>query len=311
MPGAAARRDIADRLAEAKLDGVHCHFLWTAIPVVAALGGRLPVTACAHGQDATGLLRLTDYRTALARTLPALAGLVTVGRFQMEALDPLGAPARRAVIPCGAPTALFAASPLPERAEGAPIRFLSVGRVTPEKGQIESLAAFERVVQAHPAAELVFVGDGPGRAALEAAVARSPARDRVALLGWRNEAEVAEVMAGCHVLLQHSLESEGGWIEGFGVTLTEDGAAGLALIASDAGGIPDQVEDGRNGLLHPPGDVEAQARAMLALAGDETRRRAMGAAAREVAQGFDSDRMTAKLEAFLLDAVRPGDEADG
>ncbi|HKK23745.1 MAG TPA: glycosyltransferase family 4 protein, partial [Pseudohaliea sp.] len=241
-------------------------------------------------------------RAALRRTLPELAGLVTVGRFQLDNLAPCGLPARRAAIPCGAPTALFAARPLPERAEGAPIRFLSVGRMSAEKGLFESLAAFEAVARDHPAAELVFVGDGPQRAALEAAAARSSAGDRVSFLGWRPAEEVAEIMAGCHVLLQHALEA-GGSMEGFGVTLTEGGAAGLALVASRLGGIPDQVESGRNGLLFAPGDVHAQAEAMLALACDEASRRRMGAAARETAAGFDSDLMAAKVEQFVLEAA--------
>jgi glycosyltransferase involved in cell wall biosynthesis len=310
MPGRAARADIAARLGEAGLDAVLCHFLWTAIPVAEALYGRLPAIGYAHGQDATGLLRLPDYRTAMRRTLPRLAGLVTVGRFQLDNLAPFDPPARRALIPCGAPTALFAARPLPERAAGAPIRFLSVGRVTPEKGQMDSLAAFEAVAREHPQAELVFVGDGPQRAELEAAVARSPAGGRVSVLGWRSEAELARIMVGCHVLLQHSREAAGGWVEGFGVTLTEGGAAGLALVASRSGGIPDQVEDGRNGILFEPGDVDAQAAAMLRLARDEGLRRRLGAAAREVAQGFDSDLMAAKLERFVLEAAGAGAPAE-
>lgn len=309
MPGGPARADIAARLGEAGLDAVLCHFLWTAIPVAAALGGRLPAVGYAHGHDASALLRWPDYRAALRRTLPGLAGLVTVGRFQIDNLAPLGLPARRAAIPCGAPTALFAARPLPERAAGAPVRFLSVGRMSAEKGLFESLAAFEAVARAHPAAELVFIGDGPQRAALEVAAAASPAGDRVRFLGWRPAEEVAGIMAGCHVLLQHALGT-GGSMEGFGVTLTEGGAAGLALVASRLGGIPDQVEDGRNGLLFEPGDVAAQGEAMLRLARDEGLRRRLGAAAREVAQGFDSDLMAAKLERFVLEAAGAGAPAE-
>ncbi|MFN3592710.1 MAG: glycosyltransferase, partial [Thermaurantiacus sp.] len=87
-------------------------------------------------------------------------------------------------------------------------------------------------------------------------------------------------------------------------TLTEAGAAGLALVASNIGGIPDQLAHERNGLLFPEGDVAAQAEAMLRLARDEPLRARMGAEAREVARGFDAARMSARLEGVLMGKLR-------
>ena len=300
LPDAAARDDIRRTLGGAGLDGVLCHFLWTAIPVVEALGGALPVAAQAHGRDASALLAHADYRAALRRTLPRLDALAVVGGFQRDLLAPFGPPARTAVIPCGAPTALFAARPLPLRAPGAPIRFVSVGRLSAEKGVLESLEAFERVARAHPA-EWTVIGDGPLRGALETAVARSPAGAKVRLTGALGPEAVADELSRAHVFVQHSREA-GGWIEGFGVTLTEAGAAGLPRVASAFGGIPDQVTDGRDGLLFPPDDVAAQAAAMARLAEDEALRRAMGAAARTRAAEFDSDLMAGRLEDFLIES---------
>lgn len=310
MPDAAARADLRRTLLDARLDGVLCHFLWTAIPVAAALDGALPAAAQAHGRDASALLAHADYRAALRATLPRLAALAAVGRFQLDLLRPFGLPARCAVIPCGAPTELFAARPLPERGPGEPIRFVSVGRLSAEKGVLESLAAFERVAAAHPA-EWIVIGDGPLRGALERAVAASPAGGRVRIAGRLAPEAVAAELARAHVFVQHS-RAAGGWIEGFGVTLTEAGAAGLPRVVSEFGGIPDQVTHGRDGLLFPPGDVAAQAEAMAALAADEPRRRVLGAAARETAAGFDSALMAARLEAFLAPMLRraPGPAAE-
>lgn len=290
------------QLLGAGLDGVLCHFAWNAIPIARALAGRLPLVAQVHGRDVSALLRHASYRRALAETLPRLDHLVAVGTFQIETLRPLGLGARHSVIPCGAPLAAFAARPPPTRAPDGPLRFITVGRISHEKGALETLAAFEAVHAEFPRAEWVAIGDGPLMAELRAAVDRSPAGAAVRLAGWMPPEQVAEELAAAHVFLQHSLPF-GDWVEGFGVSLTEAGASGLPIVASRFGGIVDQLEDGRNGFLHAPGDVAGQAAAMGRLAGDEALRQRLGAAARTLAGRFDSDLMTAKLEDVLLDAV--------
>ncbi len=65
--------------------------------------------------------------------------------------------------------------------------------------------------------------------------------------------------------------------------MTEAGASGLPLVASSLGGNADLVQEGETGFLFAPDDVEAQTRAMPALARNETLRRQMGAASREIA----------------------------
>ena len=140
------------------------------------------------------------------------------------------------------------------------------------------------------------------RIQVETRVAASPYRGKIRLTGPLCPDAVAAELSRAHVFLQHSRPAHGS-IEGFGVALTEAGAAGLPLVASDIGGIPDQVEHGVNGFLHEPDDVAAQAEYMLRLARDEALDRRMGAAAREVAQRFDSTVMARKLEGEILDVI--------
>lgn len=302
LPDAATRRHIRTALADADVAGVLCHFAWNAIPVAAALEGRLPIVAQVHGRDVSTMLANPSYRRALATVLPHLDYVAAVGRFQLDRLAPLGLPAGHGVIPCGAPTALFGSSPLPARAPQAPIRFVTVGRISAEKGVEQTLRAFEAVHTAHPASELIFVGEGPAEAALDRAITASPATAAARRTGYLPPPELARLLSTCHVLVQHSREV-GGWVEGFGVMLTEGGAAGLALVASDFGGIPDQVQHGVNGLLFPPDDIAAQTAAMLRLAEDEPLRRTLGAGARDIAQGFDSQRLATAIEDRLLQAI--------
>ncbi|TYO88785.1 glycosyltransferase [Oceanicella actignis] len=305
-----AARAIRDAIAQVRPRVILCHFAWNAIPLAAALRDwpeAPPLVLMVHGRDVSALARRKAYRRAVGQALRQCARAVAVGRFQVDLLHAMAreagvAPPPCAVIPCGAPVALFSAAPAPLRAPGQGARFISVGRLSAEKGVMETLRAFEIVHAAAPDSEWICVGDGPLRARLEAALAASPARAAVRLTGRRSAEEVARLLAGAHVFVQHSTPA-GGSIEGFGVSLTEAGAAGLPLVASRLGGIPDQLEHGRNGFLFAPGDVAAQAEAMLTLARDEALRRKMGEAAREVAARFDSRLMSARMERLLREAA--------
>ncbi|MDP3747242.1 MAG: glycosyltransferase [Phenylobacterium sp.] len=305
LPDEAQRRDIRHTVAEASVDAVLCHFAWSGLPVSAALGGSVPVVWQVHGRDVSTRMHDPAYRRAVAKALPTVDHLVTVGTFQRDLLAPLGLTERSSVIPCGAPLAVFAQGPLPVHEAGRPFRFVSVGRLSPEKGVLESLEAFERIAPSRPDIELVFIGDGPLRPTLEAAAARSGVSDRVHLLGLQPPPVVASTLRDGHAFLQHSRQVDG-WVEGFGVTLTEAGASGLPLVASRLGGIVDQVRHGENGFLFEPGDVATQAELMARLADDEALRRQMGANARRVAETFDSRLMTGRLEQVLLEAIARG-----
>jgi glycosyltransferase involved in cell wall biosynthesis len=298
-PNAAARQHIRSVIEASRPEAVLCHFGWNGITIGNALPPGLPLVLHVHGRDVSLMLRQPGYVRALAALMPRVQHLVAVGQFQIDRLAALFPLPPHSVIPCGAPTSLFASAPMPARRPGEPIHFVSVGRISQEKGVLQSLAAFESVHARHPASRLSYVGQGPLEAELDAAIASSPARDAIARLGYRAPDQLAEVLAGSHVLIQHS-RAINGWNEGLPVTLTEGGAAGLPLVVSRNGGIPEQVRDGENGYLFDSEDVATQAAAMLRLAEDEPLRRRMGEAARAVAQGYDSALLSRKLEQVIL-----------
>jgi glycosyltransferase involved in cell wall biosynthesis len=81
-------------------------------------------------------------------------------------------------------------------------------------------------------------------------------------------------------------------MEGLGVALLQAASAGLPIVAVDAGGMPEAVEDGVNGRLVPPGNDEALANAIHQLLADETLRRRMGESGREkMRRGFSVQQM--------------------
>ncbi len=309
-PALADRARIRAEIEAFAPDFILCHFAWNAIALAPSIPEDIPLIVQVHGRDVSAMLKQPGYRRALAKFLPRVDFLVAVSAYQLRRLQEIAPLPPHEVIPCGGSTELFAKAPIPVRADGEPVRFVSVGRISHEKGVLESLAAFEIVHQHHPDATLTYCGEGPQEGELDAAIAASPARSAIHRLGYCPPERLAEVLSASHVLVQHS-QVVNGWVEGFGVTLTEGGASGLPLVASRIGGIPEQLMDGHNGFLFACGDVQAQARAMLRLAEDEKLRFQMGRNARQVAERFDEKRMSARLERVITGQRRHAANAVG
>ncbi len=307
LPGALAvpaeqGRALRAALEAAGVEAVLCHFAWTGMVVAQAIPGDMPLIQHVHGRDVSSLMAGAGYRAEMRRLLARTDALIAVGRHQIDRLAPYGVPDRARVIPCGAPLELFAQGQLPRQAAGGPLRFVSVGRISDEKGMRESLRAFEAIAADFPQAELVLIGFGPDLDSLRDLAAASAFAARIRLTGRLSPVEIAGELAAAQVYLQHSREV-GGWVEGFGVTLTEAGAAGLPLLASASGGLVDQITEGENGFLFAQGDVAAQAALMRRLAADPALRARLGAGARRLAGRFDARVMAQALEQEILDVI--------
>jgi glycosyltransferase involved in cell wall biosynthesis len=196
----------------------------------------------------------------------------------------------------------FSLYPRVQRTRADKLRIISVGRFSEEKGVLETIRAFSIVVEKVKNAELVLIGDGPLWKDAEELALKLGHRNNIKFRGLLHPNSVAQELAMGHIYTQHSREHNG-WIEGFGVTITEAGAAGLPVVVSCFGGIVDQVFDGENGFLFPPGDIAAQARFIICLANDEELRREMGMKASQVASSFNSAIQTKKLERLLLELI--------
>jgi glycosyltransferase involved in cell wall biosynthesis len=152
---------------------------------------------------------------------------------------------------------------------------VSAGRLVPWKHFPELVASFAAALARVPDAELAIAGDGPERAAIEAAVATSGAGDRVRLVGNLAKADLYSLLAAADCLALNSS------YEGLSHQILEAMALEVPVVATDAGGNPDIVKEGETGWLVPTGDG-AQLAAALAecLADDgEAKRRAVRAAA--------------------------------
>jgi glycosyltransferase involved in cell wall biosynthesis len=165
----------------------------------------------------------------------------------------------------------------------------TVANYRAQKAYPQLLAAARTVIDAGPRVRFVAVGQGP----LEDEIRREHARlrlgDRFRLTGYRPDAP--RVVAACDVF---TLASH---YEGFPVALMEALAAGLPVVATAVGGIPDAVTDGREGLLVPAGRPDVLAQALLRVTTDHPLRAAMAAAATARGADFDIRRAVRRIEA--------------
>lgn len=148
------------------------------------------------------------------------------------------------------------------------------GRVVPWKGQLQFARAMAKAMRADARLRAVVVGDGADGGAAYLEQVRAEARasgleDRWTFAGYR--ADVEACYAAADVVVHASVTPEP-----FGMVVPEAMAAGRPVIAADAGGPAEVVEHGVHGLRVPPGDVDALADAVLALAADPALRAAMG-----------------------------------
>jgi glycosyltransferase involved in cell wall biosynthesis len=183
-----------------------------------------------------------------------------------------GVPADRvSTIPSGFDPALFSGN-VSDVFPGTPRpRIGYVGRLAPQKRADLLVRAFGRTRER---ASLLVVGDGPDRGLVTRLAAESPAADRITLAGFVEHSRVPAVLASLDVLVLPSAYEE------MGSVLTEAMAAGLPVVASDVGGIPEVVRHGDTGLLVPPGDVDALAAALDRVTAEPALRSRLAAGAR-------------------------------
>ena len=187
---------------------------------------------------------------------------------------------------------------LPEHAGSAGRkRIISVGRLSPEKGQAGLLQAFASVLAHAPDLELVLVGDGPQAADLKSKANVLGIADQVTFAGRLGEQQALEQIAASDILVVPS------FMEGLPVVLMEAMAVGTAVIASRVAGIPELVEDGRSGLLFTPSKWDELAACMRRLLDDGGLRKGLaqeGKAA--VAAAFDIESSASQLRALFSES---------
>lgn len=125
---------------------------------------------------------------------------------------------------------------------------VSIGRLSPEKGLDILLTSYASQFGSRRDVRLILVGDGPQKEALAALARRLNIAEQVIFAGFVSNVSSYYAAADLFVMPSHT--------EGFPMALLEAMAAGLPVIATAVGGIPDIIQDGIDGCLVPPGDID-------------------------------------------------------
>jgi glycosyltransferase involved in cell wall biosynthesis len=253
---------------------------------IAALAARVPVRIHVfHGHVLRGYFGALKTRMyleierALARGSTRLIALGEAQRRELLDLG-IGNPEKVLSIPLGFELAPFL--DLPPRgalrrelglpAEAALVGIL--GRLAPIKRHDVFVRAAAAIAAARPETYFAIIGDGETRGETERLVSELGLSNRVHFLGWRTHGELPALFADLDILANTSDN------EGMPVSLIEAMAAGVPVVATEAGGTVSLIEQGTTGSLVPIGDSTAVAEACLSLLNEPALRARRAAAAR-------------------------------
>jgi glycosyltransferase involved in cell wall biosynthesis len=293
-------RRLATYLRRERVDVIHAHMFGSnAWGTVLGRLTRVPVVvAHEHTWSFEGepLRRLLD-RELIGRWCDAFIAVSREDRRRMIEIERVPAERIRVL-----PNGITPGTPNPDRdlrAElgigGGPL-IGAVGALRPQKAYDVLIRATVTLRAHHPDLHVLIVGEGPERARLQALVRELGLGDTVMLLGRR--LDVPDILAALDVAVSASR------FEGSPLAVIEYMAAGLPIVATAVGGVPDLIEDGVHGVLVEPGSPEALVSAIDELLGDRARASALGALARERSRReFDLDVMVNRVEALYSELL--------
>ncbi len=163
----------------------------------------------------------------------------------------------------------------PKREPNSATQVICVGRISSEKGHLGLIKACAEAFSKIDNIELVLVGDGPDRALIEAEIREKRIQSRTLLTGSVSEHEVLDLVANADLFALPSL------MEGIPLVLMEAMVLEVPVIAPRVAGIPELVEDYKNGLLYDPGNWSQMADKIVELATDTALRDRLGREGKE------------------------------
>lgn len=266
---------LRQRLAKQPVRHLHAHFGTNSatVAMLCFLLGGPSYSFTAHGPeefDKATILGLTDK----IRYASFVIAISSFGRSQLYRWCRFEDWSKIHVVHCGLDAAYLEHTNQPVSDSR---RFVSVGRLCEQKGQLLLVEAFARLVKScdELMPELVLVGDGPMRSQIEARIRELGIEGNVRITGWASGEVVQQELAAARAMVLPS------FAEGLPVVIMEALALERPVISSSIAGIPELVIPGENGWLVPAGDVDALVEAMKqAIETPIERLRTMGCAGR-------------------------------
>lgn len=291
----------ARKIRESGFQRIHAHWATysaTAAWTISQLTG-LPFSFTTHAHD------LFDPDALLSQKLRDAQFVVTISEYnrgRINAIRPSDGKVR--IVHCGVDTTRFAAVPA---YDWEAHRLLSVGRLVPMKGFDVLIEACRILRDKGLSFTCEIVGDGPMRPELEEQIGAAKLADRVRLAGFAKQDELRDKLKKVSMFVLACQQSSARDMDGIPVALMEPMSMGIPVVSTSVSGIPELIDNGRNGLLVPPRDPAKLAEAIESLLRDRARSLAFAEAGREtVLAEFDVRRNAERLGRFFTETSCPG-----
>jgi colanic acid/amylovoran biosynthesis glycosyltransferase len=263
-----------------------------------------PSVVSFHGADVLVDMKKPAYRRATQEMLRAVRRVLVRSESLRAAVADLGCERSKIdIVRAGIPLAQF---PFRERAfpENGQWRFVQAGRLIEKKGFPTALRAFAIFLHEHPRSTLTIAGDGPLLPRLKDLTRELKIEQRVVFAGFASQVRLREIFYESHIFLHPSETGRDGNQEGVPNSMLEAMATGLAVFATNHGGIPEAIENGITGITVPERDHEGLAHALLRTGQDRAVLTRMATAgAKVVAQKFEQRSQVRRLEEIYLDTI--------
>jgi len=271
---------------------------WATVPglatAAASLMTGLPFVLSCHAWDVfvNRAWRAAQTRTAKAVTCCSRAAAAQLETECASANTPLSVVHHGVSIPAELP------EPRDPAAEGR-ASVLAIGRFVAKKGFADLIAA-----AAHGDFRLEIMGDGPLRGKLESRARASGAAERIRFEPLGDQAAMDDAFARCNAFCAPSVVAPDGDRDGIPNVLLEATLAGLPVVGTTAGGLPEFLEDAKTGLVCPPGNPLALAAAFARLDSEPgLGPRLVSAARSRVREEFDVEKTGPRLRALLAGSM--------
>lgn len=274
------REQLATQLKEFKPDVLWIEFGTTAhiaSDLLAEL--KIPYIIAVHGFDITREFRDPWYAEEFARLANASHAVVCASHHTRNLCMTAGVHGDRChVIRLPLDGQRFTPSP---DAQPHPASFVHLGRLVEKKGPLQTVMAFEKVLEQIPEARLTLIGEGPLRDVIEGHIQKSGTGESIRLTGALKQDEALNIVRQHAVFCQHSVTGKDGDQEGFALSPAEAALMEMPVVSTLHNGIPEHVQDGTTGLLVREWDIDGMAKAMLELASNPEKAIALGKAGRK------------------------------
>ncbi len=300
--------DLVELLEKHEPDLVHVYYGHKAVKYHKMLqDSGVPWLVSFHGVDVVKFLDAPGYREGLTKVFRDAKVVLARSESLLDRLRDLGCPEKKLRLnrtPVPLDTIDFSLRKPPE---GGKWRLLQACRLIPKKGLFTTLKALPKVVERWPDLKFVLAGVGPDEERFRAAVAEAGLENNVEMVGWVDQDRLRDELAKSHAFLHPSELTETEDQEGVPNAMVEAMAAGLPILATTHGGIPEAVDHDKDGYLVPEKDHEALADAILKLLDSpETLEKISQQAHDSVTAKFGFDAQIAALEASYAETNKRG-----